>query len=98
MIDDTRSLDRIGVRQDWTFDATPRLMFKWGADAKRESATYDYLRLLGARQTDGSRTGRNRSEEHTSELQSPCNLVCRLLPAKRDSDTTARRTLADRPA
>src|SRR5688500_182543 len=22
-----------------------------------------------------------RSEEHTSELQSPCNLVCRLLPA-----------------
>src|SRR2546426_9982578 len=22
--------------------------------------------------------GRNRSEEHTSELQSPCNLVCRL--------------------
>src|SRR5688500_20138394 len=23
-----------------------------------------------------------RSEEHTSELQSPCNLVCRLLPEK----------------
>src|SRR2546426_3738666 len=23
--------------------------------------------------------GRERSEEHTSELQSPCNLVCRLL-------------------
>src|ERR1039457_7466933 len=23
--------------------------------------------------------GENRSEEHTSELQSPCNLVCRLL-------------------
>src|SRR5256885_13320342 len=23
-----------------------------------------------------------RSEEHTSELQSPCNLVCRLLPQK----------------
>src|SRR5688500_1060207 len=23
---------------------------------------------------------RSRSEEHTSELQSPCNLVCRLLP------------------
>src|SRR2546426_9230980 len=23
--------------------------------------------------------GTNRSEEHTSELQSPCNLVCRLL-------------------
>src|SRR2546426_3412692 len=24
-----------------------------------------------------------RSAEHTSELQSPCNLVCRLLPAKK---------------
>src|SRR5256885_12443677 len=26
---------------------------------------------------------RRRSEEHTSELQSPCNLVCRLLLAKK---------------
>src|SRR5256885_12243257 len=26
-----------------------------------------------------------RSEEHTSELQSPCNLVCRLLLAKNNS-------------
>src|SRR5256885_13244033 len=25
-----------------------------------------------------------RSEEHTSELQSPCNLVCRLLLAKKE--------------
>src|SRR5256885_8787598 len=29
------------------------------------------------------RTGQERSEEHTSELQSPCNLVCRLLLAKK---------------
>src|ERR1039457_514448 len=27
-----------------------------------------------------------RSEEHTSELQSPCNLVCRLLLGKKKSD------------
>src|SRR5256885_13337145 len=27
--------------------------------------------------------GRVRSEEHTSELQSPCNLVCRLLLEKK---------------
>src|SRR3989454_4522472 len=27
--------------------------------------------------------GHNRSEEHTSELQSPCNLVCRLLLEKK---------------
>src|SRR5256885_12147028 len=29
--------------------------------------------------------GVKRSEEHTSELQSPCNLVCRLLLEKRKS-------------
>src|SRR5256885_11448214 len=28
-----------------------------------------------------------RSEEHTSELQSPCNLVCRLLLAKKKAQT-----------
>src|SRR2546426_6549026 len=28
--------------------------------------------------------GRTRSEEHTSELQSPCNLVCRLLLEKKN--------------
>src|SRR5256885_13004180 len=28
-------------------------------------------------------TGIDRSEEHTSELQSPCNLVCRLLLEKK---------------
>src|SRR2546426_8770364 len=30
-----------------------------------------------------SHTGIIRSEEHTSELQSPCNLVCRLLLEKK---------------
>src|SRR5256885_4794153 len=29
-----------------------------------------------------------RSEEHTSELQSPCNLVCRLLLEKKKKKTT----------
>src|SRR5256885_12098680 len=28
-----------------------------------------------------------RSEEHTSELQSPCNLVCRLLLEKKNKET-----------
>src|SRR5205807_5593475 len=31
-----------------------------------------------------------RSEEHTSELQSPCNLVCRLLLEKKKTKTTAK--------
>src|SRR2546426_8024353 len=30
----------------------------------------------------------SRSEEHTSELQSPCNLVCRLLLEKKKQDHT----------
>src|SRR2546426_5665586 len=32
-----------------------------------------------------------RSEEHTSELQSPCNLVCRLLLEKKKTDTSVKR-------
>src|SRR5256885_12785555 len=37
-----------------------------------------------------------RSEEHTSELQSPCNLVCRLLLEKKKDaiDTCTKRTSA----
>src|SRR5256885_7702774 len=31
--------------------------------------------------------GEHRSEEHTSELQSPCNLVCRLLLEKKKKYT-----------
>src|SRR5256885_8116247 len=31
--------------------------------------------------------GPQRSEEHTSELQSPCNLVCRLLLEKKKTHT-----------
>src|SRR5256885_3179201 len=31
--------------------------------------------------------GGTRSEEHTSELQSPCNLVCRLLLEKKKNQT-----------
>src|SRR5256885_3668713 len=33
-------------------------------------------------------TGPRRSEEHTSELQSPCNLVCRLLLEKKKNRST----------
>src|SRR5256885_4033925 len=34
----------------------------------------------------GTRGRQARSEEHTSELQSPCNLVCRLLLEKKKTD------------
>src|SRR5256885_8705177 len=35
------------------------------------------------RPCDGSTNRSGRSEEHTSELQSPCNIVCRLLLEKK---------------
>src|SRR5205807_7436666 len=52
-------------------------------------------RALGAQHTDPARVRQQyshlipglagRSEEHTSELQSPCNLVCRLLLDKKSN-------------
>src|SRR5256885_11199325 len=38
----------------------------------------------------------DRSEEHTSELQSPCNLVCRLLLEKKNDSTDLPTKLACR--
>src|SRR5256885_7256027 len=37
-------------------------------------------------QARGGGKPRHRSEEHTSELQSPCNLVCRLLLEKKKTE------------
>src|SRR2546426_8319618 len=37
---------------------------------------------------EGHRAKPARSEEHTSELQSPCNLVCRLLLEKKKKNMT----------
>src|SRR5256885_6680627 len=47
-------------------------------------ALRDVLQSRSVRAGDARlRRGRRRSEEHTSELQSPCNLVCRLLLEKK---------------
>src|SRR5256885_10182775 len=43
----------------------------------------DAIAAIDAR---GFRQRNSRSEEHTSELQSPCNLVCRLLLEKKKQD------------
>src|SRR5690348_17992103 len=40
-------------------------------------------RVLDATPTSGARSRVSRSEEHTSELQSPVHLVCRLLLEKK---------------
>src|SRR2546426_3967679 len=50
----------------------------------------------GAAGVDGERIAaieQQRSEEHTSELQSPCNLVCRLLLEKKKHDETDTQTV-----
>src|SRR3989454_5983546 len=49
----------------------------------------DDVRVLEQRleQGDGLDRVQFRSEEHTSELQSPCNLVCRLLLEKKKDST-----------
>jgi hypothetical protein len=43
---DRRSMHRAGFRQDWTFDVSPSVLLKWGVDAKRESASYDYFSVV----------------------------------------------------
>src|SRR3989454_4461196 len=49
-----------------------------------ELALADHARRLAqGRHALAPRPVRPRSEEHTSELQSPCNLVCRLLLEKK---------------
>src|SRR5256885_5033855 len=62
-----------------------------GGDSRRYCAVQDSRRATGnvTRSTSHGLQYRlidrlsHRSEEHTSELQSPCNLVCRLLLEKK---------------
>src|SRR5256885_6986523 len=44
---------------------------------------------IGQHRADAALLVRQRSEEHTSELQSPCNLVCRLLLEKKKTRSKA---------
>src|SRR5205807_10457050 len=62
------------------------------APLHRETVTpcdHDQAHDEAGHQPDRSR----RSEEHTSELQSPCNLVCRLLLEKKKQTSRYARTL-----
>src|SRR5256885_12281005 len=62
--------------------------------AQRENAklvvviTIDAVGLRGRDVSRRLRRHQLRSEEHTSELQSPCNLVCRLLLEKKKKKET----------
>src|SRR2546426_7939619 len=56
-----------------------------GGSARRPQPAGTGYPELGGERTRRDAAGRrgHRSEEHTSELQSPCNLVCRLLLEKK---------------
>src|SRR5256885_4108829 len=54
-------------------------------------------RVGEGRHQAGARSGW-RSEEHTSELQSPCNLVCRLLLEKKKKKRKSLLLTSSRPA
>src|SRR5688572_20407364 len=60
---------------------------EWSQELKIEQSTDEYAKaalLIAALQRMGLPEGLPRSEEHTSELQSQSNLVCRLLLEKKN--------------
>src|SRR2546426_8797564 len=58
-----------------------------GLSQRRNSPDQCPLHLPRLQPRRGAAAGRRRSEEHTSELQSPCNLVCRLLLEKKKNQS-----------
>src|SRR5438552_6780788 len=56
----------------------------------------DHARPFGLGRTEPGSGWHGRSEEHTSELQSPDHLVCRLLLEKKKALGVARLALGDR--
>src|SRR2546426_9210447 len=81
------------LQGDWSSDVCSSDLFTddalaaAGAGVKRLGEFYERVKRetgnpKGLPDGRGKRDGR-RSEEHTSELQSPCNLVCRLLLEKK---------------
>src|SRR5205807_9360796 len=50
---------------------------------RRDAGAGGRIRLRQVNHGPGDPEADRRSEEHTSELQSPCNLVCRLLLEKK---------------
>src|SRR5688500_8389782 len=60
-----------------------------GSNASDSTEIYqEGLRIPPLRLYERGQPNETRSEEHTSELQSPCNLVCRLLLEKKNKTLT----------
>src|SRR2546426_9021193 len=86
-----RALRQAGLqRVSFSLDSLDPANFKRiaGRDGLRSVlASIDLAQELGFRPVKANAV--IRSEEHTSELQSPCNLVCRLLLEKKNKHTRA---------
>src|SRR5688500_4628516 len=65
------------INKDTEMHPLVRWQFRGGIEEKNREA------FLFTQPVDGTGRRFDRSEEHTSELQSPCNLVCRLLLEKK---------------
>src|SRR5256885_12724751 len=66
-------------------------LFRSGAERRRARGPSPSRRRLRLHELlQPGRHRQLRSEEHTSELQSPCNLVCRLLLEKKKKKQTHR--------
>src|SRR2546430_10438965 len=57
-----------------------------GSEPGRRWRLHERRRAAGQRRSAAARARKSRSEEHTSELQSQSNLVCRLLLEKKKHD------------
>src|SRR5205807_7614211 len=64
-------------------DVLPSLTGCGQVEAARVQSFRDAVRVRSRGDDDTATNGLERSEEHTSELQSPCKLVCRLLLEKK---------------
>src|SRR2546426_6042004 len=78
--------------------ATSRASTAWRSTPPRIGCSWSTkrARAKGSPRAPCSRHG-GRSEEHTSELQSPCNLVCRLLLEKKKGTLPRRGEEDDAP-
>src|SRR5256885_11668245 len=80
---DPRRVDKARSRADAEVAGSGVRRFGFGGNPRRHEAHR-------CRSEDKNRNSQlvTRSEEHTSELQSPCNLVCRLLLEKKKKKST----------
>src|SRR5688572_33101354 len=70
-------------------DALPISSGAQGCSAQLDTHIFDYIQTIRPRRfTVVDEERQTRSEEHTSELQSQSNLVCRLLLEKKKKKTT----------